>query len=100
MGQSHLKQNVMFLSEDVLSSNISNMNVMNIFSLLFFSAGLPVRATMLHAMVFICMQVYDLPHVESTTGNYGSKTVVCVACAGTALKNTLNANLIYLRKRS
>lgn len=52
---------------------------------------------MLHVMVFTCMQFYNLPHIETTTGNYGSKTAVC---AGTALKNILNSNLIYLRKRS
>lgn len=85
----------MFLSEGVLSSNISNMNIMNIFS--FFSACLPVCVTMLHVMVFTCVQFYNLPHIETTTGNYGSITAVC---AGTALKNILNSNLIYLRKRS
>lgn len=89
----------MFLSEDVLSSNISNGSIMNIFPL-FFSACLPVHVTMICAMVFMCVQVYDLPHTESTTGNHGSKTVVYGVCAGTALKSILNSNLIYLRKRS
>lgn len=75
------------------------MNIMKTFPL-FFSACLPVHVTMLHAMVFMCVQVYNLPHMESTTGNYGIKTAVCGVCAGTALKNILNSNLMYLRKRS
>lgn len=72
----------MFLSEDVLSSNISNRNLINIFLCLFACACDNASCN-----GFMCVQVYNLPHTEIATGKYGSKTVSeCVVCAGTALK--------------
>lgn len=69
------------LSEHVLSSNVSNVNVINIF----------LSVKRLCAMAFFtCVQVYILP----TRKLWG---VCCVL----ALKNTLNTNtpkVLYLRK--
>lgn len=80
----------MFLSGGFLSSNMSNMNIINIlfFSLCLFACACDnasYNCFYVCAMFFTCVQVYNIPHADSTTGNDGSKIVVWVACAGTAL---------------
>lgn len=74
----------MFLSEDVLSSNISNMNLINIFFFLCLFACACDNASRNGFYVSASLQS---PRTEIATERYGSKTVRgCVVRAGTALK--------------
>lgn len=66
----------MFLSEGVLSSNISNMNVMNLFLCLFACDNASYNCFNVSAMFLMCVQVYNLSHAESPTGKGGSKNCV------------------------
>lgn len=55
------KKKVMFLSEGVLSSNISNMNVMNLFLCLFACDNASYNCFNVFAMFLMCVQVYNFP---------------------------------------
>lgn len=91
-GQSYAK-NVMFLSEHVLPSNISNMNVINIFfstvlvCLCMWQGFVPWLLCVWRFTTFLTQKA----HQETVAGTLGG-----VLCAGT--EKTFNTNVVHPRK--